>query len=495
MKRPRYWLRGILLAGAAFLVAALVLLRWVAPRYVVQLLERLTGGEVEVERVRLSFPLTTTLTGIRLAGNTPEAALAIQELAITPRRVSFPPWTLWIDTMEIRRPLLRVTRTKADVLRWPALPRPEPAGPEADRTGAPAWRLHINSLNIIGGAIEFIDEHPASPFHGVVDHVSVLLGPVTLAADGAGIVPAPHLGPPNLSLAGMSFAGRGMAVGDAGAAAPGYCSGWFDPVAKDLQASCRLEPLALKAFDPYYHGRSELRVYTATLKSTSQWEAKANRFTGRVQLELDDLSEGDLSVRGRTIVDVKRITAGQEPRFTGEISISGPLDRPDAWQASFLPGDERVQGLVERLLEHGVTGIRVAVGGHRMLIAVSPSTAATMPDIEAMSREIQDALEILAAPPPEPAPGPAPEAPAEAAVTPLSPEAGPPAEAPAPAAPAAPAPEPSLAAPTPEPPAPSGQSPPSQPPPPEQPAPPPASDPDAPSSAPVAPPPSAPPGS
>lgn len=426
-----------------FLSAAFLLLRWVAPRHAVQLLERLTGGEVAVEQVRLSFPLTTTLTGVRLAGNTPEAALTIQELVITPRWVSFPPWTLWIDAMEIRRPLLRVTRTQADVLRWPALPQPEPAGPGGGI--GPRWQMHINSLHIIDGAIEFLDQHPAAPFHGLVDHLSVLLGPVTLAADGDGIRPAPHLGPSNPSLAGVSFAGRGRLVGDAGAAAPGYCSGWFDPVAKDLQASCRLEPLAMKAFDPYYHGRSELRVYTATVKSTSQWEAKANAFIGRVQLELDDLSEGDLSIRGRTIVDVKRITAGQEPRLTGEIGISGPLDRPSEWEAAFLPGDERVQGLVERLLEHRVTGIRVAMGGHRLLIAVSPSTEATMTEIEAMSREIQEALEILAAPPIEPTPPAATEAeaaspPAEAAVTPPSPEAeAPPAPEPQPAAPPPPA--------------------------------------------------------
>ena len=423
MRHPRYWLRGLLLAGAAFLVAALVVLRWVAPRYVVQALERLTGGKVSVEQVRLSFPLTTTLTGVRLAANTPEAALTIQQVVITPRWVSVPPWTLWIDAIEVRQPLLRVTRTETGALFWPTLPWTGVAHRRA-------WQLHVNSLNVLGGVIELIDERPDPPFHGAVDHLSVLLGPVTLAAGRDGMAFAPHFGPSNPLAAGMSCAGRGRAAGYAGAAAPLYCSGWLDPVAKDLQASCRLEPLAMNAFDPYYHGRSELRVYTATLKSTSQWEAKANRFTGRVQLEIDNLSEGDLSVRGRTIVDVKRLTAGQEPRLTGEVSLSGLLDRPEEWQASFLPGDDRVQELVGRLLEQGVRAIKVAVGDYRMLIAVSPSTEATMTEIDATSREIQDALEILAAPPPEP------EAPAEAQT---------------PAAPAAPAPEPQPAAPPPPP--------------------------------------------
>jgi hypothetical protein len=217
----------------------------------------------------------------------------------------------------------------------------------------------------------------------------------------------------------MSFAIRGRVLGYLGAEAPLYCSGWLDLGVRDLQASCRLEPLPLSALDPYYHGKSELRVYTTTLSSTSQWLAKANRFTGSLRLELGNLSEGDFSIHGRTIVDVKKLTDGQDPRLSGAISVSGPLDDPSAWAAEFLPGDDRVQGLVERLLEHGVTRIKVALGDQPLYISMSPATSATMTDLEAASREVQEALQILAGP--EPVPVPADPAPREPDAPPVQP--------------------------------------------------------------------------
>jgi len=445
MKRPNYWLRGALLVCLALGAGAFMTLRWLVPRYVVRAIE-LAGGNLVTDQVELSFPLTTTLTGLRLAGNTPQSALSIQQIVMRPYWFSIPSRTLWLKTLEIRRPLLRLTRTKAGTMLWPASPIAGPAQSESSIEGAPptpgparpaAWRIRIDALTITGGVIEFVDEKPAAPFHGVFDHIVLGAGPMTLASDGADVFVAPHHGSSGTEPAGMSFAVRGKVAGAAGASAPTYCSGWIDPVGKGLQASCRLEPLALTAFDPYYHGRTELRVYTATLNSTSQWDAKANRLTARVQLELNSFSEGDLSVSGRTIVDIKKLPGGQEPRLRGEVSFSGPLDNPWAWQAAFQPGDERVQALVERLLERGVRRIKIALGDRPMHISMPPSTEATMTDIEAASREIQDALEILAGPMPTELPavasGPATEVPASVAASAPAPEAAAPVEASSPA--------------------------------------------------------------
>ena len=157
--------------------------------------------------------------------------------------------------------------------------------------------------------------------------------------------------------------------------------------------------MPLSSLEPYFHGPSELRAYTTTLASTSQWVSKTNEFTGHLRLELGNLSEGDFSVRGRTIVDVKKLKGDDpDPSLAGEIAFSGPLDDPSAWQAEFLPGDVRVQGLVERLLEYGVTRIKIAIGDRPVYISMSPATPATMTDLEASSREVQQALELLAAP-------------------------------------------------------------------------------------------------
>jgi hypothetical protein len=253
----------------------------------------------------------------------------------------------------------------------------------------------VGLLSIEEGVIEFVDDGPTPTFHGLLDHLTVVVGPIALTSDGSRVSAVP------IEYAGMSFATRGKLVGYRGEAAPIYCSGWLEVAEKDMQASCQLEPIALAAFEPYYHGASEIRVYATTLKSTGQWSATSNQLDGRIQLQLDHLDEGDFSVRGRTILDIKKIPGHEEPRLSAEISVTGPFDSPRQWRAQFLPGDDRVQALVNRLLEYGVRIIRVPFLGYQMHISLSPSAAGALVDVETASREVREALEILAAPIPE----------------------------------------------------------------------------------------------
>ena len=402
MKRPRAWWWWILVIGWVLCIGQYVALMWLAPRYVMRVVERVAGGKLFVGGARLSFPLTTVLTDLRLTTQTPEVALHIQRLVVKPRWVSVSSRTVWVDAIEIDRPLLRLTRTSTGAIRWPSLPdelipTPQPGASEGPSNGFSSWRLEITALKVIDGVVEFIDEKPTMPFHGIIDHASLVIGPVATPLDRSN----PSSVSPGLEAAGMSFAMRGELVGYGGGGAPLYCSGWFDQASNDLQASCRVEPLVLSAFEPYYHGPSELRVYTTTLTLTSQWWARSNEFHGRIQLELNQLSEGDLSIRGRTIVDVKHLTGGREPRLSGEVRLTGPLNAPSQWHAEFLPGDELVQHLVQRLLDRGVEVIRLPLWGNRMSISLTPASKATMTDIEVASKEVQEALEILAVPPAE----------------------------------------------------------------------------------------------
>jgi hypothetical protein len=202
----------------------------------------------------------------------------------------------------------------------------------------------------------------------------------------------------------MSFAVRGELVGHSGEAAPVYCSGWVALPAKDLQASCQLEPLALAAFEPYYQqGNVKVRVYNATLKSTSQWLVDSNAFDGRVQMELGNLTEGDVSVHGRTVVDVKKLAAGEAPRLSAELKITGPLDNPTAWRSDFVPGDTVAQQLVRPLLDRGIEMINIPLGERKISVSITPASQATMSSIEEASKQVQQDLEILATPAAEPA--------------------------------------------------------------------------------------------
>ncbi len=420
MRHPRYGLRWLLSLGLVLVLAQYLALTWLAPHYVLQALEHLIGGSLSVERVRVSFPLTTELTGVRLITDAPETAFTIQRAVIKPRWISFPRRTVWINTLELRRPFVRFMRTKTGKVLRPTF---SPHGRPIAIAAAP-WRIHVDSIQVIDGIIEWVDQGPTPPFHGALEHLFFDLGPVTIP-DGD---------------AQTAFALRARFTGDQGHSAPLYCSGWTDLSKRDLQSSCQLEPLTLAAFDPYFHGPAEVRVYTARLKVISQWLARANELKSRIHLGLDQLSEGDLSVHGRTILDIKHFTQQDKPQLSGELTLVGLLDQPRTWAGMFLPGDTAAQQLVTRLISRGVQVVRVPFGTHQLGISIVPASQDVMIDIETASREVQEALELLATPVPEVPVSPeadVPSAPSE--VVPAAPEL-PSAPVPDAAIPASPAP-------------------------------------------------------
>jgi hypothetical protein len=404
MKRPFDWFRTF----AVFLVGAIagiaVVLRWAAPQYVIHVLERVSKGRLLIERSDFSWPFTADLIGVRALHNTDAAAVSAQRVSVTPRWLSMKQRTAWIDRLDIDRPIFRLSRAGGGAFILPDVPG------EAVRTPSGglnlrSWRVHIATLTVSNGVVEFIDQKSGQPFHGILDHVSLIIGPVTLESKPAGGVMIIPIDKP-----GTSFALRGRLIGHQAATAPVYCSGWLDVATNDMQASCRLEPLPMVAFEPYFsRGAAQLRVYTATLKSASQWWSRANQFTGRVHLELNNLSEGDFSYRGRTIFDIKRMPGGAG--LTGEVTIAGPLDDPAAWQAQLLPGDDRVQLVLDQLRERGVTTLKIGLEPRILHVRLTKTTAETRSEMEANSKAIKDALEILAGPPELP-PVAAPEPPA-----------------------------------------------------------------------------------
>ena len=402
MRRPKTWLRLLFLLSLLLALVEYLAVSWLAPYYVMRAVERATGGQAAAERTELVFPFTTVLTNLHLTNNSPQAAITIQRLSMRLRWVSLPTRTLYVDRVVLEQPIARLSRGPGGTIFWPAFPQLGGA-----RNGRPAWHLQINTLRIVDGTIEVLDEQPMIPFHGLLDHVALELGPMRLP----------------LNRTSMSFAARGQLVGSQGHAAPAYCSGWIGLLDQDLEATCRVEPIPLAAFEPYYHGRTELRVYTTTLASTSQWTARGNQLDGRVQLELANIGEGDLSIRGRTILDLKR-TGLRPQRLRAEIHLSGLLDQPRGWQGQFLP-DEPVQQLVQRLLDRGVETIKISLPGSQVRMSITPPNQTTSGNIEAVTKEVDEALELLASPPEEEAPPAAAAAPPPAAPADSPPSASP----------------------------------------------------------------------
>lgn len=371
------------------LLAQYALLTWGAPRYAIRAIERLLGDQVTIDEIRVSLPWTVWLSGVRYRGNAADAAVTIPRIIIHPRRFWFWPPTISIKTVEVERPLVRITRTAEGTLRWPA-PAATQGGPGFHGAARARSRrlmhdsLQIDALKIIDGAVEFIDAQPPAGFHAVLDHLTVNVGP---------------LATPGRDDDQVSFAVRGLIGGGSEHRAPMYCSGWVAPDVRDLQISCQLEPLRLALFDPYFQqSHKAIRVYGATVASTSQWVAKANQLEARVHLELDRLDEGDISVHGRNIIDIKKLAPNGERRLTAEMTFGGPLDQPAWWRGDFLPGNEPTQRLVTQLLEHNIKVVEVPVGVQYVALSLAPATEEEMQHIEAVSKSMTEALEILAAP-------------------------------------------------------------------------------------------------
>ena len=395
MIRPtRWWLCGILVIFVALTAIEYLALTWVIPRYAVHVIRHAMGEAVEIGDAQLHFPFTLVFTDVRIEQDWPVAGLYAKRVAVKPRWISWRANTVTLGSVDIEQLWVRLSRTADGKLVWPSLQRraqePTVRGRKAREDDRPPpasvpksqWKVSVGGVNLVDGTIAFLDEQMNKPFYGVLDHISVAAGPVKWP---------PTAGPVTLAI-------RGEIVGHAGHGAPVYCSGWLNPIARNLEASCRLEPLALAAFEPYYYrGRVQARVYEATLNSTSQWSARNNKLDGRIQLTIENLGEGDLSVRGATLVDIKELAAGESPTLTGEVKVTGPLDAPSEWQLELVPGNEIVQRLVKPLLDRGREVIRLRVGGERIKVGISTATEAEMSDIEETSKQVEEALEILSA--------------------------------------------------------------------------------------------------
>jgi hypothetical protein len=373
------------------ILAQSLLLSWIVPRYLTHVIEQLLGHTVSVGRVHWYAPLGVAVDDLRSIDGWPESGFHADRVIIKPAWVSWKHRTLWLDAVEIEQLWFRVSRTLEGSTLWPLesldarapATTTEPTPAVSAPRPASAWQIIVRTLSVVDGVIEFSDQQLARPFHGIVHHISLVAGPLALPAMNQRT---------NLAI-------RGQLVGHGGHAAPLYCSGWTNAIAGDLQASCQLEPIALAAFEPYYpQGSTQVRVYQARLGATSEWSARQSALTGRMQLTIDNLSEGDISVRGSTLVDIRRIAAGSPPVLSGEMKVTGPLDDPSQWRFELVPGNEIVQRLIKPLLNRGREIVQLRLGRQTIKVGITHATEAVMTGIEEASKQVEESLELLVAP-------------------------------------------------------------------------------------------------
>ena len=400
MRRRRIWVWVwlVVVALAALAVAEYAALAWIAPRYAVYALRQAFGRQVTVDHAALQFPFTLVFEDVRWDQEWPVTGYRVKRLVIRPAWVSWSRRKLWLRSIEIEQPWVSATRTAKGALRSPVPSLRAELSAPVEAPGA-GWSVSVASLSLTDGTLAFLDEQIARPFHGALDHVSLVAGPLIWPPTG---------GP-------IALAIRGEAVGSRGEAAPVYCSGWLNPATRDLDASCQLESLPLAAFGPYYdQGRVQVRVYDATVMSTSHWSARHNQLSGHIQLTIGNLNEGDVSIRGNTVVDIKRLAGGEPATLTGEVQVSGPLDAPSRWESELVPGNEMVQRIMRPLLDRGREMIHLHLGRETIELGIGTATKDEMSDIEAAGKEVERTLEMLTPLrlPEIPAPAASPETPA-----------------------------------------------------------------------------------
>jgi len=350
------------------------------------------GTTVQIGTIRVGVPFRLILADVRIGGDTPEIALRIHRIMMTPTWVSWSRRLVWLAALEIDQPFLPVRRTQEGTLVWPSVEAllhglSGTSTPPADEqstmwnTIIGGWQTAIHTVQLAGGTIEFTDDKTGQPFQWSLSDLFFIGGPIAEQA-------ASHRIP---------IAWQGRLVGDRGFAASSYCSGWVHLRPKEFELTCQLQPLRLAAFQPYYQGPTQWLVHHATLTARSHAIAKANQLEGRVQLEIENLSEADVSALG----DIKTPADGSESVLTGEIHLSGPLDRPAEWSFQLVPGNEIVQRLMKPLLSRGGGIVRIKVGTQTIPISFAPATEEALSDQEAVKKQVEEHLAIIAPVAPE----------------------------------------------------------------------------------------------
>ena len=393
MKRRVPWAEWLVIGSLLLVVISHALYGHVIPCYLTKIIQQVGGSTRVVKQARLDFPFRIVLSDVNLTEAHPGAIVSSHEIILVPQWLSWRKKTVWFSTVKIKEPRIELRRArdgKVDVAGWST---PSSSSTDSPATGMPpaapllsvppfaSWHTMIHTLEVVDGTVAFIDEKPAKPFHGTLTGLTFAGGPIGL--------PRGEGGP-------LSLAVRGQLVGYNAHAAAVYCSGWIDLDDKNLDVSCQLEPLRLAAFEPYYQAPLQARAYDATVKATSRLTAKSNELDGRVQLEISNLSDADLSSLGKTLADLKKIAGSSERTLTGEIQISGPLDQPGDWRIQLVPGNDIVQRLIKPLLDRGIEIVQIKVGQQTIHVGLAPATEADMSTIQETSKTVEESLKLLA---------------------------------------------------------------------------------------------------
>jgi hypothetical protein len=246
------------------------------------------------------------------------------------------------------------------------------------------WRVQLRTVSVSSGAVEWVDEHLPKPYRGLLQHIFVASSP----------------GSEKITQPPLSFAMHAQWVGEGGHSAPLYCSGWLDAAGRNIEASCRMEPIATVAFEPYLAsiGKVQVRLYDASVSGTTLWKAHNNQLDGRFQVLLENLKQGDISMHGHTILDFAKLTRDNASKLTSEVRVTGLLDEPSGWHWECTPGTDLVQRHLRTKYDRAEEAVSFRILGQKVGLLLAPVSKEFVDAIHRASQEIQQALEVVSSP-------------------------------------------------------------------------------------------------
>ena len=184
-------------------------------------------------------------------------------------------------------------------------------------------KLVVRRLDIYNGTVQF-EDHAASQ-------------PINVRIQGLRLVIRAMPTPQHFWAAHFWAEGK-LRVRPDGRESPFRVSGWVDPVTKDLEAKFHLADVELAPLEPYYQGRvTKVRAYEGRLTLQGTASARANDLTIACQATLSNLTQGGISVLGRTIADVGGALNAAQGALDADFLVRGALDDPAHWKYQLGP--------------------------------------------------------------------------------------------------------------------------------------------------------------
>lgn len=328
MRRPTqwttFWFSLILGALAGLMITFAVLLPVVLRLTAKQLL----GAEATLESVRWQPPLGVDIRGIRL--NQTEAGGSIGSLSLQLRGISLPRRIVWLSVVADNASM-RLIRTAEGEFRWADLPGAKPTG---------FWQFYPKKLYLQNASLEVVDFLPDRPLRLLVDDVYGVASNV-IKGDGALL---------------HSAAVRGEVISTQGDRAPLACAGWLEQGQILANVDCHLDPMPLRILNPYFESLKQVRVrpYQVTFSFTGGVEMSGDQVWSNLFLHLDQLTEGNVVIRGRNVIDLagyKPLVEAEDKSVLLELRKSPPRGDDGRLPIDLFPADDILNTYFQLLID------------------------------------------------------------------------------------------------------------------------------------------------